>query len=249
MIRSCRAEDRRGIYDLWRLVFEDEEGYICLFFDRAYGQDRCLTAVEGSRVVGMVHWLSCSCEGKQLGYLYALAVHPAFRNRGLGRRLVQEAVEAMRKAGYCGVVLLPGEDSLRGYYEKLGFESLGELPEQHLLAGDCPVSLEEICPAAYFSCRRAMLPKGGVVQEGAFVRLLAWDTRFYRGEGLLLAAREEPTGSLLGLELLGDPALAPGLLAALGYPRGVFRRGAPRAMYRPLTEEAPAVAYFAFALD
>ena len=58
--------------------------------------------------------------------------------------------------------------------------------------------------------------------------------------------------TLVGLELLGNAAEAPGILMALGLAYGRFRipgGDEPFAMFLPLKEGASAPGYFGFAFD
>ena len=88
------------------------------------------------------------------------------------------------------------------------------------------------------------------MQEGATLRFLHTYARFYQGQDFLLCAALE-NGKLMGYELLGNTDAAPGILAALGAKKGIFRtRGdAPFGMYLRLTEDTALPGYFAFALD
>ena len=53
----------------------------------------CHVACEGDRIVGAV---LCGEDGRR-GYLHHLAVHPAFRRRGIGGLLVRHSLEALAR--------------------------------------------------------------------------------------------------------------------------------------------------------
>ena len=95
------------------------------------------------------------------------------------------------------------------------------------------------------------MPQGGVVQEGALLAFLGTYARFYKGEDFLLSATGDGS-QLIAQELLGNTDAAPGILCALGLPKGCFRApGTHRefAMYLPLTADCPPPGYFGLALD
>ena len=73
----------------------------------------------------------------------------------------------------------------------------------------------------------------------------------FAGEDFLLAAYLD--GEILrGMELLGNPEAAPGVLRALGCKQGVFQipgSELPFAMIHKLTESAVTPAYFGFSFD
>jgi len=56
-----------------------------------------------------------------------LFVEPALRNSGLGRELVQRAIEIARPRGCIGAMLDTFDFQARGFYEKQGFSVFGEL--------------------------------------------------------------------------------------------------------------------------
>ena len=110
-----------------------------------------------------------------------------------------------------------------------------------------PVSVQE-----YAKLRRRYLPTGAVVQEGENLAFLQTQAAFYAGADFILAARQK-SDTLFALELLGDPAAAPGILCALHCRVGSFRTPGeelPFAMFRSLGKTGcPRPSYFAFAFD
>ena len=97
-----------------------------------------------------------------------------------------------------------------------------------------------------------MIESGGVLQEGENLAFLATQAELYIGQNCLLAAIRDGN-TLIGLELLGDHQLAPGIVQTLGYAMGCFRiRGQrkPFAMYLPLGGSSLAApTYFGLAFD
>lgn len=84
--------------------------------------DRSLSfvALRGDQVVASVR-MTPIVAGEGRGMLLGpLAVRPAHKNLGIGRKLVAVAVEAAAKAG-CGVVVLVGDGP---YYGPLGFSRI-----------------------------------------------------------------------------------------------------------------------------
>ena len=127
-------------------------------------------------------------------------------------------------------------------YEKMGYAPFGGMDNLSCRAGE-KVSLRKISSDEYAALRRQYLPPQGVEQEG--LALLASYATLYAGDDFVFAATDET-----GLELLGNTAAAPGILAALGKKEGRFRVSGnhPFAMYRPLSD-TPAPSYFGIAFD
>ncbi|MDN2566624.1 N-acetyltransferase [Aquibium sp. A9E412] len=77
-------------------------------------------ALDGAAVIGSVRLTRVAAGGGRALLLGPLAVRPAYKNRGIGKKLVAIAVEAARRAG-AGVVLLVGDAP---YYGPLGFRQV-----------------------------------------------------------------------------------------------------------------------------
>jgi predicted N-acetyltransferase YhbS len=78
------------------------------------------TAVAEGRLVGTSRlWPISAGQGRPALLLGPLAVHPDFRCRGIGARLMQRALNDAARAGH-GAVLLVGD---AGYYSRFGFSN------------------------------------------------------------------------------------------------------------------------------
>lgn len=79
-----------------------------------------LVAVERGRIVGTVRlWHVAAGPGRAALLLGPLAVHPDYRNRGIGTTLVRRAIARARLAGH-EVILLVGDAP---YYGRFGFSA------------------------------------------------------------------------------------------------------------------------------
>lgn len=70
---------------------------------------------------------------RRSGRLYALAVHPAFRGRGLGARLAQDVLRQLHRRGaqtFSLEVRIPNP-AARRLYRHLGFQPAGRLPDYY----------------------------------------------------------------------------------------------------------------------
>lgn len=245
-IRKPRSEEILQLRQLWQTVFGDTDAFLDSFFSIAYSPDRCLCAMEGTTLAGMLFWLPCD----KYAYIYAVATRPSHRGKGVCRGLMAAAHEAISRQGFEGAILYPQEEGLRSMYRKMGYLAETFLTEQSFTPGNTPVTMEEITCGAYFARRKHFLPEGAVIQDRPFRELME-PVSFYQGNSFLLAA-EDRGNTFFGLELLGNPAVAPGILKALGKTGGSFRfpgTGKPFAMFCPLREGVRAPKYFAFPLD
>jgi len=104
--RDFSIDDYNATLQLWQRVEglevaegDDKEG-VAQFVARNPGLSR--VAIDESRVVGVA---MCGHDGRR-GYIYHLAVDPAYRRYGLGKRLVQECLDGLRRVGIVRAIIL-----------------------------------------------------------------------------------------------------------------------------------------------
>ena len=236
---------------LWQEAFGDPDAALDAFFATGFSPDRCHYLCENGIPVSANYWFDCEVDGQKLAYLYAIATLKSHRGKGLAHRLIAETHEILKNQGYAGAILVPGEESLFDFYEKIGYRTVTTVRELSVTASNAPVALHKIDPTEYTHLRKTLLPSGGVVQEGATLNYLHTYCDFYGGEDFVLAAAMDGA-TLVAQEYLGDCAKAGGILRALGAKKGQFRTpGTDRnfAMYLPFTADCPRPEYFGLALD
>lgn len=79
-------------------------------------------ATDGSAIVGVV---LCGHDGRR-GYIYHLAVDPAYRSRGIGTRLMDECIDGLRRAGLKRALILVAHDNPSGhaFWKGCGWEEV-----------------------------------------------------------------------------------------------------------------------------
>ncbi len=235
---------------LWQLAFGDSREFIDLFSDTGFSEDRCLYLTENGQITAALYWLDCEYRGQRQAYVYAVATHPDHRGKGLCRQLMEKCHGVLAEQGYTAALLRPGEEGLIRMYKKLGYRSCTTLAEFPCTAGQ-PIPLRLVGPEEYARLRRQYLPEDGLRQEGASLRFLAGYCCLYAGGDFLCAGGPEE-GIFRCVELLGNRAAAPDILAALGYESGSFRCPGgeiPFAMGRKLTDDAVFPGYLGLAFD
>jgi len=121
-IRSYRGADRDGLADLWRSVFSDAPPHnepVRMIDSKLAVDDLIFIAEDEEQIVG---GCMAGYDGHR-GWLYALAVRPELRRNGLGARIVQHALEALRGLGCIKVNLQirSSNHEVEGFYQSLGF--------------------------------------------------------------------------------------------------------------------------------
>lgn len=151
----------KTLTELWKKVFGDNEEYIALFFDEAYGNCECFAETVDEKAVSALYLLKCDLKynGKVYSgrYLYAAATDSDYRSKGLMAKLIEEAKIYCKEQGIEFIALVPASDSLYGYYEKFGFtESMYKyryvidspcfgMPPSYSITDDSLHSLRGIC--------------------------------------------------------------------------------------------------------
>ncbi len=92
--------------------------------------ETCFVAEEGGTIAGVI----LSGHDGRRGFIHHTAVHPLFRNRGLGRELVNAALAALKKEGISKVALVVFAHNENGnaFWEKMGFTKRTDLAYRNL---------------------------------------------------------------------------------------------------------------------
>jgi hypothetical protein len=148
-------------------------------------------------------------------------------------------------------MLVPADEDLRKMYRKMGYEDCTAIGRLSCSAGDAAAEIRNVGTEEYALLRRKLLPEKAVLQESAQLSFLAAQAQLFAGEDFLLAAYLDEN-KLHGMELLGNPDAAPGILRALGCETGIFQipgTQKPFAMLRRLSDAAAIPVYFGFSFD
>jgi ribosomal protein S18 acetylase RimI-like enzyme len=124
--REFSINDYEAAVELWRRVkgIEIAEGddreSVAQFLARNPGLSR--VAIDGSATVGVA---LCAHDGRR-GHIYHLAVDPAYQGRGLGKRLLDECLEGLRRTGVKRVIIMVADDNPRGrgFWRRSGWEDI-----------------------------------------------------------------------------------------------------------------------------
>ncbi len=101
----------------------DQRANIARYLERNPGMSQ--VALEGDRVVGVV---LAGHDGRR-GFVWHLAVSASHRRRGIGRRLMDACLAALRADGIhkSYLLLVEGNDHGRKFWESLGWEARANL--------------------------------------------------------------------------------------------------------------------------
>lgn len=251
-VAQAQAKQIFQLQALWKEAFEDSDSFLHTFFQTAFSPARCCVVTENDNVLAALYWFDCLYQERPMAYLYAIATKKSHRGRGLCRQLMEDTHRHLAALGYCGALLVPASPSLFGYYQKLGYQTATHVQQFPCAAGEEPIDLIPLSALEFAQKRRLLLPFGGVIQENESLDLLQAYSTFYAARDALCVFSEQD-GQPVILELLGDPAIAPRILKALGYASGTVRtpgNGQPFSMFLPLAHpNLPPPSYFGLAFD
>jgi len=129
-IRNMRLDDYDNVYALWlscpgmRLNdLDDSREGIAKYLAR--NPDTCFVAEERGEIVGAI---LTGHDGRR-GYISHTAVSPAHQRQGIGRQLVEAALEALEQEGIHKVCLVAFADNEQGnaFWKKMGFTQRPDL--------------------------------------------------------------------------------------------------------------------------
>lgn len=135
VIRTMRIEDYNKVYFLWtetagmgmRSLDDSPEG-ISRFLER--NPNTCFVAELESEIVGVI---LCGHDGRR-GYIYHTAVKQDCRKGGIGKALVNAAIEALKREDINKVALVAFAANKLGndFWEHIGFEARNDLIYRNL---------------------------------------------------------------------------------------------------------------------
>jgi len=124
LIRLMKNEDYNCVHALWLSCvgmglnnLDDSKEGIERFLNR--NPDTCFVAEESGKLVGVI---IVGNDGRR-GYIYHTAVNPSYQNQGIGSKLVNTALLALKKCGIHKVALVVFDKNKAGnmFWEKQGF--------------------------------------------------------------------------------------------------------------------------------
>ncbi len=194
---------------LWHEVFGDAPCVIDTYFNIFYSPDLTATEYVDGELAAAAYVMPAGelVNGslrEKCAHIYAVAVYPKFRGRGLGITVTNRAVELAEKAGYTAVILHPASESLFGYYEKhCGFYTCFSSAAKTGTASATPLKEADI--ETYISCRKSYLKDIPHVElsRGILDFFTKCGGKLYTSE-TGCAAVENIDGTLYFREALGD---------------------------------------------
>jgi len=129
IIREMKVEDWQQMINLWQTT----EGIGLGRSDTIEGLERFLNRNKGMSFVceidgKIVATIMCGHDGRR-GFIYHLAVAKNFRSQGIGKRLVEKALQELRMQGIhkCHIFVMKDNEKGKDFWSKVGFQKRSDI--------------------------------------------------------------------------------------------------------------------------
>lgn len=208
---------------LWMEAFDEPKESPETFFATAFSPDRSMVCEEDNQAVAALYWFDCLWGDKKVAYIYAVATLLSHRGQGFCNKLMQKTHEILKERNYHGAILVPAEDSLFGFYEKMGY--IPCVP-QEMQNAQCKMQNAPISVAEYQKLQKTLLPQNAILHTDTAFLYLSNFARFYKTEKGIFCETEDEIQEVLPYSPSGKNT----------------------AMYLPLTEDKTLPSYFGLPL-
>lgn len=207
---------RKELAYLWQVCFDDSQRPVNYFFDNYFNTHNCLVGLIDGKAAAAVHLLPAHMITKDglvnAHYIYAAATMPEYRGKGYMSRLINAAAYTGRNRGDQYSFLLPANEELYRFYEKLNYMRYFKIRQLTL-------SHEELCSVAASGKRRHVQLKNKQITAVRNAQLskqygsIIWDTkavayavesnRLYGGHLISAGIRDKSAYALCRIEKKG----------------------------------------------
>jgi len=129
IIRQMKPEDWHQMMNLW----QSTEGIGIGRSDTKEGLEKFLSRNKGMSFVceidgNIIATIMCGHDGRR-GFIYHLAVDENFRLQGIGKRLVEKALEELKKRGIhkCHIFVMKTNEKGKSFWSKMGFQKRDDI--------------------------------------------------------------------------------------------------------------------------
>ncbi len=240
---------------LWEKCFGDDPKEISGFWSATFDQIQVYTAREGSILTAMTcviptQFVDEEGESHSCGYIYAVCTDPQYRGRGICKGLMEYI---HKNCGFAYTALVPAEESLFSFYEKMGYK-ICFYNKEYTVAAQKGGKIRPATSEVYRSIRELQLYDNFLSYDEYLLPCAGQLYRIETEDGLYCGCCYKKNDTLLIRELLPEsPEAASALCAHLNCRTAVVRtigEDKPFGMLKSLKKgPIPALGYLGLALD
>ncbi len=132
-LREANVEDLEQICRIERRSFSDPYPRDLLRMLIVTSHVFLVAELKNGGIAGYVCGLIENMQNARVGHIVSIAVDPSFRHRGIGTRLLREAILRLKERGAKSVILECRESNIVAMrlYEKLGFKKVCRIPHYY----------------------------------------------------------------------------------------------------------------------
>ncbi|NLI92801.1 MAG: GNAT family N-acetyltransferase [Peptococcaceae bacterium] len=126
-IRPARIDDIASLKEIWKLSFGDKEKFIDFFYANRFKKEETLLLQTNQNISAMltlmpVRIVTPDFRSVDSVMLYAMATHPAYRNKGFASRIMEFSDRYLKLKDKAFSVLVPQGQSLFDFYRRRGYQ-------------------------------------------------------------------------------------------------------------------------------
>lgn len=213
----AKKSDLPYLTKLWSKCFGDDPKEINGFWFAAFDRIQVYTAWDGKMLTAMAcviptQFVDEEGESHSCGYVYAVCTDPGYRGRGICKHLMDYIHQSCR---FAYTALVPAEESLFAFYEKLGYTTCFYHSE-YSVSPKKGGSIHPATPEVYRSIRELQLYDNFLSYEEYILPCAGQLYRIETEDGLYCGCCYKKDDTLIIRELLPDsPEAAASLCAHL----------------------------------
>ena len=211
----AKRSDLPALSKLWQQCFGDPYSYISGFWAASFEHIQVYMAQDGNAPVAMACVLPTQLideegESHSCGYVYAVCTAPQHRGKGLCKALMEHI---HRSCGFQYAALVPAEEGLFSFYEKLGYETVF-YNREYTVEPKKGAKIRTASPEVYRSIRELQLYDNFLSYDEYYLPNGGSLYRIETEDGLYCACAYEEGKELRIRELLPDSPQAAAALCA-----------------------------------
>ncbi|MBQ7573723.1 MAG: GNAT family N-acetyltransferase [Clostridia bacterium] len=164
-IVTAGKNDYEAIFDIWHKSFGDDKEYFDFYWNNRF-DDNMYVIWADNKPVSMASVLSVGimCDDEEISakYIYAVATHPDYRERGYAKKIIDYIYNKFGEP----LILQTAEESLENYYANMGFVSTFSKADEKFVKTNSDsngILFLDIEPKEYTKLRNKHFNKNGFV--------------------------------------------------------------------------------------